>query len=82
MLRRTLSELDSKNKHLNESNREKLQLHSEVEKVKLRLERLQLESEDLQRRTLSAEDNARRIIEEEKDGVNAAVARANAAEKR
>ncbi|GMH75252.1 hypothetical protein TL16_g12698 [Triparma laevis f. inornata] len=82
MLRRTLSELDSKNKHLNDSNREKLQLHSEVEKVKLRLERLQLESEDLQRRTLTAEENARRIIEEEKEGVNAAVSRASAAEKR
>jgi len=82
MLRRTLSELDSRSKHLNDSNLEKLQLHGEVEKCKVRLERLTIESEELQRRTEAAEARARDIIDDEAANVNAANARATAAEKR
>ena len=82
MLRRTLSELDSRSKHLNDSNLEKLQLHGEVEKCKVRLERLTIESEELQRRTEVAEQRARSIIDNEAANVNQANARATAAEKR
>ncbi|GMH54901.1 hypothetical protein TrRE_jg5539 [Triparma retinervis] len=82
MLRRTLSELDSRSKHLNDSNLEKLQLHGEVEKCKVRLERLTIESEELQRRTEAAELRARSIIDDEAANVNGANARATAAEKR
>jgi len=82
MLRRTLSELDTRSKHLNESNLEKVQLHGEVEKCKVRLERLTIESEELHRRTEAAEARARSIVDDEAANVDAANARAAAAEKR
>ena len=82
LLRRTLSELDSRSKHLNESNIEKLALHGDVEKCKVRLERLMRESEDLRKRTEDAEERARRVLEDENNAVGEADARAASAEKR
>jgi hypothetical protein len=82
LLRRTLSELDARSKHLNESNVEKLKLHGEVERCKVKLEALMLEGNELRNRTEAAEDKARTMYEDEQAAINAALAKAAAAEKR
>jgi len=82
MLRRTLSELDQRTKHLNEANVEKLSMYRQVEQCKLRLEKLQMESEELQRRTEKAEAKAQAVIDDEARQINEAENRAAAAEKR
>ncbi len=82
LLRRTLSELDSRSKHLSDCQTEKVALHGEVERFKIRLEKLTIESAELQRRTEEAESRARQILDDENATVDAAQARAVAAEKR
>ena len=82
MLRRTLSELDQRTKHLNEANLEKLTMHRQVEQCKLRLEKLGLESEELSRRTEQAEARAQAVIDDEARQITEAENRATAAEKR
>ncbi|GMI23755.1 hypothetical protein TeGR_g12166 [Tetraparma gracilis] len=82
LLRRTLSELDSRSKHLNEAGLEKLALHSQVEKCKLRLEQVVLETEELRRRTAEAEEKARAVIDDEQNAINEARSQQAAAEKR
>jgi len=82
LLRRTLSELDARGKHLNEANLSKLELHAEVERCKVRLEALMLEGEELRRRTEEAEVKAQGMVDDEYDAINRAESQARAAEKR
>ena len=82
MLRRTLSELESRSKQLNDANLEKVRLHGETEKCKLRLERLTIETGELQKKTEEAETKAKSIVDDEAANINAANMRATAAEKR